>query len=120
MGSEDWVLSLTPSTLSWKGESSRPVTWTEAMSFANPGLTFITLWLYNEDDAIYLDLEVGVQKSLALERHVTLVCHHQRSAQALGSKRNAVKQTKLIGPQLAGSIVKILRGQTKVELYAVR
>jgi hypothetical protein len=68
----------------------------------------------------YLDLEVGVQKCLAFKRNITLVCHHQRSAQALGSKRNAVQKTKLIGPQLAGSIVEILRRQAKVELDAVR
>lgn len=57
-----------------------------------------------------------MQKSLALKRHVALVCHHQRSAQALGSKRNAVEKTKLVRPQLAGSIVEVLRGQAKVEL----
>lgn len=61
-----------------------------------------------------------MQKSLALKRHVTLVCHHQRSAQALRSQRNAVQKTKLIGPQLSSSIVEVLRGQTKVELDAVR
>lgn len=56
----------------------------------------------------YLDLEVRVQQCLELEWHITLVRNHQRRLQALAVKRDAVQETKLIWPQLAGGIVEVL------------
>lgn len=49
-----------------------------------------------------------MQKSLKFKRHVTFVCHHQGSAQALVAERNAVEEAKFIRPQLAGGIIEVL------------
>lgn len=56
----------------------------------------------------YLDPEIRVQQCLELKGRITLVCNHQRSLQALAVKCNAVQETKLVWPQLAGGIVKVL------------
>lgn len=56
----------------------------------------------------YLDLEIRVQQRLELEWHITFVRDHQRGPQALAVERDAVQETKLVWPQAAGGIVKVL------------
>jgi hypothetical protein len=56
----------------------------------------------------YLDSEVRVKQCLELEWHIALVGNHQRRLQALAVKRDAVQETKLVWPQLAGGIVEVL------------
>lgn len=56
----------------------------------------------------YLDLEIRVQQRLELEWSITLVRNHQRRLQALAVKCNAVQETKLVWPHLAGGVFKVL------------
>lgn len=56
----------------------------------------------------YLDLEIRVQQRLELEWYITFVRDHQRGPQALAVERDAVQETKLVWPQAAGGIVKVL------------
>lgn len=56
---------------------------------------------------LYLDSEISVQKGLALKRLITVICDDQDCAETPAIERHAVQQSKLVGPKLSGSFIKV-------------
>lgn len=55
-----------------------------------------------------MDLEVCMQQSLELKGDISVIGNNQGCVQAVRGKRDAVKQTELVWPQLPDILVKVI------------